>query len=136
MALQIAFDLNENENQRFLVAVFRTLKGEDLEEGETPLSPIPAAQLNKIGVCDFYFSVFVLVYPESSLQNILDGTEVAKLHLDFLFRHNKADRLLLQKIKSAVESKNDSVLRNAVVTAHGYMHCGASIGLFVCAGIE
>ena len=52
------------------------------------------------------------------------------MYLDFLYRNNKADLLLLKKIKEALPERN-SVLHGATITCHGYMHCGTTVDSFL-----
>lgn len=63
-------------------------------------------------------------------QRILDGSKALEVHLDFLFRHNNTDPLLLLTLKAASEGNasadsRSSVLHNAAVAAHAFMSCGA-----------
>jgi hypothetical protein len=72
-----------------------------------------------------------------TVRAILDGTKSFELHLDFLFRHNKTDPLLLLALKTATDSavastdNRSSVLHNAAIVAHGFMSCGACHGAVV-----
>ncbi|KAF0720938.1 hypothetical protein AaE_010232, partial [Aphanomyces astaci] len=89
IAYQVAFDLVENENQKFLHAVSSAL---------TTTAAAPTSRLDK-------------------LQQILQGEFSVDLLLDFLFRQTQSDPLVMKNIKTAVENRN-SVLHNSAVCAH------------------
>ena len=51
------------------------------------------------------------------------------LYLDFLYRNNNADLLILNRIKDALPPRN-SVLHNATVICNALMHSGTSVDRF------
>ncbi|RHY32693.1 hypothetical protein DYB32_002344, partial [Aphanomyces invadans] len=106
IAYQVAFDLVENENQKFLNAVSAALGA------SAPASP----RLEK-------------------LQQILQGDFSVDLLLDFLFRQNQSDPLVMKNIKTAVENRN-SVLHNSAVCAHALMNCGTTVDTFLRENLE
>ena len=55
------------------------------------------------------------------------------LSLNFLYKMNRTDLLLMKNIKGALETRN-SVLHNATVVAHGYMQAGTTVSASVYAG--
>lgn len=57
------------------------------------------------------------------LKTILSGETTINLYLDFLFRNNHTDLLILKNIKNTVESRS-SVLHTATIFAHAIMHSG------------
>ncbi|ETV82919.1 hypothetical protein H257_04690 [Aphanomyces astaci] len=102
IAYQVAFDLVENENQKFLHAVSSAL---------TATAAAPTSRLDK-------------------LQQILQGEFSVDLLLDFLFRQTQSDPLVMKNIKTAVENRN-SVLHNSAVCAHALMNCGTTVDAFL-----
>ncbi|OQR83320.1 26S proteasome non-ATPase regulatory subunit [Achlya hypogyna] len=101
VAYQVAFDLADNENQKFLAAVHSALPADDA--GNDRLA---------------------------TLKKILLGDFTVDLLLDFMFRQSDADPLVMKQIKVAVENRN-SVLHNAAVCSHALMHCGTTVDTFL-----
>lgn len=58
-------------------------------------------------------------------QVLVDGFGI-DLSLNFLYKMNKTDLLLMKTIKGALETRN-SVLHNVTVVAHGYMQAGTTV---------
>ncbi|POM73819.1 26S proteasome non-ATPase regulatory subunit [Phytophthora palmivora] len=139
IAFQVAFDLNENENQKFLMNVYHSLPSPPTpaaepaadtttttEEGKTeapaaaiapivPATPPPAPA----GACADYWDKL------AKLKQVLSGEFLVDLKLDFLHSHSDSDPLVMKTIKTAVENRN-SVLHHAAVIAHAYMNCGTT----------
>ena len=61
-------------------------------------------------------------------QVLVDGFGI-DLSLNFLYKMNKTDLLLMKTIKGALETRN-SVLHNVTVVAHGYMQAGTTVSVF------
>ncbi|RIB20457.1 armadillo-type protein [Gigaspora rosea] len=128
MAYQIAFDLEENATQEFLQRVISELPvgsssahnekqdGEAMETDEAE----PASQSNEKYV---------------RIRNILSGEESIKLHLEFLYRNNHTDLLILKNTKNALESRN-SVYHSAVTFANAFMHAGTTSDEFLRQNLE
>lgn len=93
-AYQIAFDLAETATQEFLEVVRTSLKGVEaaVEEG-AETTPKEGAQLHRERVVA-----------------ILSGEESIKLYLEFLYRNNHADLLILKGTKARLLS---SLVRSA-----------------------
>lgn len=62
-------------------------------------------------------------------QVLVDGFGI-DLSLNFLYKMNKTDLLLMKTIKGALETRN-SVLHNVTVVAHGYMQAGTTVSVVV-----
>eukprot|EP00742_Colponemidia_sp_Colp-10_P001792 GILJ01001916.1.p1 GENE.GILJ01001916.1~~GILJ01001916.1.p1 ORF type:complete len:980 (-),score=200.10 GILJ01001916.1:129-3032(-) len=107
MACQIAFDLDENENQQFTMEVSKRLPEEKTDTGDHP----QAAQLQQ-------------------LRSILAGTVAIELGLEFLYRNNHTDLLVLKNVKNALDSRN-SVTHSATVFTHALMHAGTTVDTFL-----
>jgi 26S proteasome regulatory subunit N2 len=64
------------------------------------------------------------------LRKILSGRSSIDLQLQFLYRNNKSDLLLLEIIKNSVDTKN-SITHNGTVIAHSFMQCGTTSDVFL-----
>ncbi|GAB5594033.1 proteasome regulatory particle base subunit [Umbelopsis nana] len=116
MAYQIAFDLEESATQDFLLKVIKDLpatKKLDANEMETDDTPS--------GSNDERFE---------KIKTILSGVESIKLYLEFLYRKNHTDLLILKNTKNALESRN-SVYHSAVTFANAFMHAGTTSDEFL-----
>ena len=71
----------------------------------------------------------------STLQSILVGGLSVRLYLQFLYKNNKADLILLGNMKDKLPERN-SVCHGACVTAHSYMHCGTTVDKFLRSNLE
>ena len=152
VAYQVGFDLCENENQEFLLNVEKSLPRSPLEkkmqekeeetkekkDDETDTTTATGDGEEVTNNTDTGNNSNLLptsdddpIWPRfKQLRNILvDGISI-DLYLDFLYRNNKADLLLLKKIKEALPERN-SVLHGATITCHGYMHCGTTVDSFL-----
>lgn len=144
-AYQVAFDLTENENQKFLMNVYHSLpapatpeaastaeeaKTEDAGAAPAPVSAEPATPPPvPAGASADYWEKL------EKLKLILSGEFVVDLKLDFLYRHNDSDPLIMKTIKTAVENRN-SVLHHSAVIAHAYMNCGTTSDTFLRENLE
>ncbi|RLN86739.1 hypothetical protein BBJ28_00012245, partial [Nothophytophthora sp. Chile5] len=127
IAYQVAFDLNENENQKFLMSIYHSLPSppsaaaatdatstaeEGKTEAETPVAPVASVPATPppvpAGACADYWEKL------AKLKLILSGEFLVDLTLDFLHRHSDSDPLVMKTIKTAVENRN-SVLHHAAV---------------------
>jgi 26S proteasome regulatory subunit N2 len=109
LAYQIGFDLASFEKQTFLAGI---LAHEKLAlDKENPQEDI------------------------SNLRLILTGRKQIELHLEFLYRNNHTDLLLLDKIKTAVDGRQ-SMIHNAIVVAHSLMQCGTTSDVFLRTNLE
>jgi len=64
------------------------------------------------------------------LRRILSGRASIDLHLEFLYRNNRSDLLLLEIIKNSIDAKN-SITHNGTVIAHSLMQCGTTSDVFL-----
>mmetsp|Transcript_3886 Transcript_3886/g.11039 ORF Transcript_3886/g.11039 Transcript_3886/m.11039 type:complete len:757 (-) Transcript_3886:107-2377(-) len=71
----------------------------------------------------------------TQLRKILGGRASIDLHLEFLYRNNRSDLLLLETIKNSIDGKN-SITHNGTVIAHGIMQCGTTSDVFLRKNLE
>jgi len=71
----------------------------------------------------------------TQLRSILSGRRSIDLHLEFLYRNNRSDLLMLEIIKNSIDSKN-SVTHNGTVMAHSLMQCGTTSDVFLRKNLE
>eukprot|EP00435_Cladocopium_sp_Y103_P045074 s567_g12.t2 len=69
------------------------------------------------------------------LRKILSGRSSIDLQMEFLYRNNRSDLLLLDTIKNSIDAKN-SITHNATVMAHGLMQCGTTSDVFLRKNLE
>ncbi|KAL9003404.1 MAG: hypothetical protein Q9188_003730 [Gyalolechia gomerana] len=70
-----------------------------------------------------------------SIRTILSGTKSIELDLEFLFRSNRADMAVLNKIRDCVEARN-SIYHTAVTLATAFMHAGTTNDTFFRQNLE
>ena len=116
IAYQAAFDLVEFQDQRFEKSLDDALSSSPL------LPPSPSEHESK--------SI-------STLRSILFEGKKAALLLDFMYKKNGSDSLLLKKLKEASESgRKNSVLHHAMIVAHGYAQGGTTADTFLRENLE
>ncbi|OZJ03048.1 hypothetical protein BZG36_03705, partial [Bifiguratus adelaidae] len=114
MAYQIAFDLEDSATQVFLQGVIADLQETFAPSGDDALNPDDK---------------FV------KIKSILSGDETIKLHVEFLYRNNHTDLLILKNTKNALESRN-SVFHSAVTFANAFMNSGTTSDEFLRQNLE
>ncbi|GAA5807641.1 hypothetical protein MFLAVUS_001011 [Mucor flavus] len=116
MAYQISFDLEENATQEFLSKVSQELPVEPVVTEESTGSTEEAKPKNDT--------------PFKKIKSILSGEESIRLHLEFLYRNNHTDLLILKNTKNALESRN-SIYHSAVTFANAFMQAGTTSDEFL-----
>jgi len=130
MAYQIAFDLEDNATQEFLQKVV----------SELPVSSTFASTHEKtdgeaMETDDQEYTMSPTDEKYAKIRRILSGEESIKLHLEFLYRNNHTDLLILKNTKNALESRN-SVYHSAVTFANAFMHAGTTSDEFLRQNLE
>ncbi|KAL1188769.1 26S proteasome non-ATPase regulatory subunit 1 -like protein B [Cardamine amara subsp. amara] len=145
LALQIAFDLVENEHQAFLLGVRDRLPAPKTRPVETVqvVETSTAQTDNTAGdvqmteetpsqIIEHETDPADTVYAErlTKVKGILSGETSIQLTLQFLYSHNKSDLLILKTIKQSVEMRN-SVCHSATIYANAIMHAGTTVDTFL-----
>ena len=167
LAYQVAFDLCENENQKFSQDISTGLpinpftkitpstttpsdtsaeSGSALSEDQM-MANIEASRAalaaDGEAVTPTAAATDAAPFPEdhiywsklNTLRSILVGGLSVRLYLQFLYKNNRADLILLGQIKDKLPERN-SVCHGACVTAHSYMHCGTTVDTFLRKNLE
>lgn len=153
LAYQVAFDLVESENQHFLIDVNAVLfppvavpvpivavEGAGAEESKEAGADVAAAAEAAAAISTEAKPVPAGAHPDywtrhGRLHQVLVEGFSTDLTLDFLYRHNDTDLLILRQIKAAIENRN-SVLHGATVVAHAYMNAGTTTDTFLRENLE
>ncbi|KAF3555152.1 hypothetical protein F2Q69_00017164 [Brassica cretica] len=153
LALQIAFDLVENEHQAFLLSVrdrlpapktrivetVQTVEITDapnenpsgdvqMADGAPAPTPAPAPAPTVVHETDPVDATYAERL--TKIKGILSGETSIQLTLQFLYSHNKSDLLILKTIKQSVEMRN-SVCHSATIYANAIMHAGTTVDTFL-----
>ncbi|KAL8730876.1 MAG: hypothetical protein Q9166_003803 [cf. Caloplaca sp. 2 TL-2023] len=151
IAYQIAFDLYDNSTQEFLKKVREQLPKAPEATAKQPAEPAGQMQeeapeskesdqllkeLNDSAGApeptseDKQDNKKEALSPEAqkafdSIREILTGTKTIELGLEFLFRSNRTDMAVLNKIRDSLEARN-SIFHTAVTLATAFMHAGTT----------
>ena len=161
IAYQIAFDMYDNSTQEFLKKVREslpassptTLEGKQEKiNGESKPDPdrmdednVEAAKESDALLEDvsngFHAETQGAQIPAeaqkafNSIGDILRGTKTIELDLEFLYRNNRTDKHVLNKIKDSLEARN-SIFHTAVSLANAFMHAGTTNDRFFRDNLE
>ncbi|KAI9144268.1 armadillo-type protein [Paraphysoderma sedebokerense] len=123
MAYQIAFDLEDNATQEFLNKVASSLPEEQekgKEKAEKSADVMDTDQPTQVTPSEAF----------ENIRKILSGELSIKLNLEFLYRNNHADLLILKNTKNALEARN-SLYHSSVTFANAFMNCGTTSDQFL-----
>lgn len=164
IAYQISFDLYDNGTQEFLNKVMEVLpEGDDKKEDEKPatngsVSPPEvkaenaenAEQEPLLATHDAIASGEPTTMvsrtkpkPEnekelkaySSIRHILRGTKSIELNLEFLYRSNRTDKAILNKLRDSLEARN-SIFHTGITFANAFMNSGTTNDSFFRENLE
>jgi 26S proteasome regulatory subunit N2 len=130
-AYQIAFDLYDNGTQEFLGKVIKSLPS-----GEPPKKPEPTtdgeqATESEPLLDDQDTPAAEEEVPEElakvyrNIRSILEGSKTIKLNLEFLYRNNRTDLSILNKVRDSLEGRN-SIFHTAVTFCNAFMNQGTT----------
>ncbi|KAE8382935.1 armadillo-type protein [Aspergillus bertholletiae] len=154
VAYQISFDLYDNSTQEFLQKVRQEIaelvpeveveeKQDSVESDQEPKESDPlledqssSSQPRSIGTNDDQSKMS----SESrgafkNILDILDGIKSIQLNLEFLYRSNKADIAILNKVRDSLEARN-SIFHTAVTLSNAFMHAGTTHDKFFRDNLE
>jgi 26S proteasome regulatory subunit N2 len=139
IAYQISFDLYDNSTQEFLKKVIAEIE-ELLPEEPKPGNANEEAATESDSLLANQSSSKTELTEEASLaftniRDILKGVKTIQLNLEFLYRNNKADVSILNKIRDSLEARN-SIFHNAVTFSNAFMHAGTTHDKFFRDNLE
>ncbi|BCR83468.1 proteasome regulatory particle base subunit RPN2 [Aspergillus chevalieri] len=148
VAYQISFDLYDNSTQEFLKKVRQEIaelvpEGEEQKsEGERAEPTENDALLSDQGSSEQRTlggnSDKLTEEARAAFKNILailDGIKSIQLNLEFLYRSNKADIAILNKVRDSLEARN-SIFHTAVTLSNAFMHAGTTHDKFFRDNLE
>lgn len=151
VAYQISFDLYDNSTQEFLKKVRQEISElvPEKSESETPSKegeaegqepkesdPLLGDEPRSLGVNGK--NVKLSEEARAAFKNvldILDGIKSIQLNLEFLYRSNKVDIAILNKIRDSLEARN-SIFHTAVTISNAFMHAGTTHDKFFRDNLE
>lgn len=150
VAYQISFDLYDNSTQEFLIKVREEIAelvpkdSEDDGEKESgdqqePKESDPLMEDQSSSEQPKSQEASKLSSEErdafKNILDILDGMKSIQLDLEFLYRSNKADISILNKVRDSLEARN-SIFHTAVTLCNAFMHAGTTHDKFFRDNLE
>ncbi|KKZ64345.1 26S proteasome regulatory subunit N2 [[Emmonsia] crescens] len=159
VAYQISFDLYDNSTQEFLRKVRQEIsqlipesnenesQNQNTEDEGSAAKETDSLLQNQEGAADSSNSRSLGSGGDKdklsedaraafkSILDIIDGVNSIQLNLEFLYRNNKADISILNKIKDSLEARN-SIFHTAVTLSNAFMHAGTTHDKFFRDNLE
>ncbi|GAB1317744.1 proteasome regulatory particle base subunit [Madurella fahalii] len=139
-AYQIAFDLYDNGTQEFLAKVAKSLpsgeppkKAEVGQEGEGAPESEPLLENQEASGEEALEEEEAKIF--RNIRSILDGTTTIKLNLEFLYRNNRTDMSILNKVRDSLEGRS-SIFHTAVTFCNAFMNAGTTHDKFFRDNLE
>lgn len=118
-AYQIAFDLYDNGTQEFLGKVLGSLPTGIIPESESDSTTDENAPLlqetEEVKVTTIW----------RKIREILSGSTTIRLNIEFLYRNNRTDSSILNKVRDSLEGRN-SIFHSAVTFCNAFMNQGTT----------
>ena len=163
IAYQIAFDMYDNSTQEFLKKVRESIPAAPVAKKDTTEQPPPSERMEDDSGGHAQESDQLLQELNDStdaqatssegphvewdklskeeqkafesIGDILRGTKTIELNLEFLYRNNRTDKHILNKLKDSLEARN-SIFHTAVTLANAFMHAGTTNDRFFRDNLE
>ncbi|KAF2402841.1 26S proteasome regulatory complex, non-ATPase subcomplex, Rpn2/Psmd1 subunit [Trichodelitschia bisporula] len=156
IAYQLSFDLYDNGTQEFLSKVMKEIPDAEKKEeapaangsAHGPKSDEPRETDHLLGDVDGSSGETTMVSRTkqrepteeerkaySSIKQILEGSKSIELNLEFLYRNNRADKSILNKVRESLEARN-SIFHTAVTFANAFMNSGTTNDSFFRENLE
>ncbi|CAM1508568.1 Fc.00g054160.m01.CDS01 [Cosmosporella sp. VM-42] len=137
-AYQIAFDLYDNGTQEFLGKVLASLpeppkKEESTDTGDKAGESEPLLENQQEAPEDELPEEVAKAY--RNIRSILDGSKTIRLNLEFLYRNNRTDLSILNKVRDSLEGRN-SIFHTAVTFCNAFMNQGTTNDKFFRDNLE
>ena len=139
-AYQIAFDLYDNGTQEFLGKVLASLpsgeppkKEESAEDGDKAEESESLLENQQETPEDELPEEIAKAY--RNIRSILDGSKTIRLNLEFLYRNNRTDLTILNKVRDSLEGRN-SIFHTAVTFCNAFMNQGTTNDKFFRDNLE
>lgn len=139
-AYQIAFDLYDNGTQEFLGKVLSSLpaasppnKEEETAGADDNGENEPLLENEQESPEDELPEDVAKVY--RNIRSILDGSKTIRLNLEFLYRNNRTDHSILNKVRDSLEGRN-SIFHSAVTFCNAFMNQGTTNDKFFRDNLE
>ncbi|CEI39638.1 unnamed protein product [Fusarium venenatum] len=139
IAYQIAFDLYDNGTQEFLAKVLDSLPASEPaksaldENGEQANESESLLQNQQDSPKDDLPEPLLKAY--RNIRAILDGSKTIRLNLEFLYRNNRTDLSILNKVRDSLEGRN-SIFHTAVTFCNAFMNQGTTNDKFFRDNLE
>lgn len=120
IAYQAAFDIVELQDAHFVTKVLESLPQNKVtsssESSEMEIDEKASESQKRLKM----------------IHDILGDGKVAAVFLDYLYRNNKTDPILLKQIKTFSEAgRTNSIIHQATIVSHGYMQIGTTNDSFL-----
>lgn len=139
-AYQIAFDLYDNGTQEFLAKVVKSLpsgeppkKAEEGQGAEGAPESEPLLENQETSAEEALEEEEARIF--RNIRSILDGTTTIKLNLEFLYRNNRTDMSILNKVRDSLEGRS-SIFHTAVTFCNAFMNAGTTHDKFFRDNLE
>lgn len=138
-AYQVAFDLYDNGTQEFLGKVLASLpsgqppKKESTEAGDKAAESEPLLENQEDSNEEELPAEVAKAY--RNIRLILDGSKTIQLNLEFLYRNNRTDLSILNKVRDSLEGRN-SIFHTAVTFCNAFMNQGTTNDKFFRDNLE